>query len=99
MKDQYIVKPQKEHPLKNVWNDFPEFLEENSDVLTSTKIEDLIGQMFLPGEFYYYIINFADSTLSNYHKNILTMHGLKKYPEHLKEIIGLVHPEAGKPTK
>ncbi|MBN9313430.1 MAG: hypothetical protein J0I53_10315 [Chryseobacterium sp.] len=55
--------------------------------------------MFLPGEFYYYIINFADSTLSNYHKNIPTMHGLKKYPEHLKEIIGLVHPEAGKPTK
>ena len=93
MKDNYIVTPKKEHPLINVWNDFPKFLQDKSKILNPPKIEDLIGEIFSSGAIYYYTINFADSTLSNHHNNILTIHGLKELPKHLHEIIDLIHPE------
>lgn len=93
MEKNYTVKPQKEHPLQEVWNDFPEFLQENTKIISAPAIETVIGQIFAPGEFYYYTINFADSTLGKHHNNILKMHGLSQYPKHLDEIISLIHPE------
>jgi DNA-binding CsgD family transcriptional regulator len=49
--------------------------------------------MFAIGEFYYYVLNLTNSTVSHHHENILKLHGLKKYPQNLKEVIDLVHPD------
>ncbi|RNA63202.1 LuxR family transcriptional regulator [Chryseobacterium nematophagum] len=82
----------KVHPLIKVWNDYPELLQNTSDILPLPPIERIVGEVFAPGESYYYVINFADSTIGNHHPNILKMHGLKAYPNHLKDIIDLIHP-------
>lgn len=93
MGEKYKIKPAKEHPLINVWNDFPQFLQNNKAILPPPSMEELIGKIFALGEFYYYTINFADSTIVHPHQNILKMHGLQQYPQHLSEIIDLIHPE------
>ena len=94
MDKKYLAHPKKKHPLAQVWNSYPDFFQ-NKDIriLPAPSIERIIGEIFAPGQFYYYVINFADSTLCSHHENILTMHGLNKYPVHLKEIIDLIHPD------
>ncbi|MCJ7933266.1 MAG: helix-turn-helix transcriptional regulator [Chryseobacterium sp.] len=93
MKKIYLTQAKRQHPLLKVWNDYPEILQNANSILPYPSIESIIGEMFAPGKFYYYIINFADSTICNHHENILTMHGLNKYPVHLKEITDLIHPD------
>lgn len=61
--------------------------------ISPPSMERFIAEIFSPGEFYSYVLNITDSTLSHQHENILQMHGLKNYPNHLKEIIDLIHPE------
>lgn len=92
MDDKFLIDAEKPHLLVKVWNNYPEILQNGNEILPPPPIEKVIGDLFSMGEFYYYVINFADSTLSGHHPNILTMHGLKHYPHHLKEIIDLVHP-------
>lgn len=92
MDEKFLTDAEKPHLLVKVWNNYPEILQNGNEILPPPPIEKVIGDLFSMGEFYYYVINFADSTLSGHHPNILTMHGLKHYPHHLKEIIDLVHP-------
>lgn len=84
---------EKEHPLIEVWNTYPGVRKSNNNVLNRPPIESLIGEMFAIGQFYYYVLNLTNSTLSHHHENILKLHGLKKYPENLKEVIDLTHPD------
>lgn len=94
MKEKHIAKPIKKHPLSDVWNSHPDALSNNLSIaIPPPSIEKIIGEMFAVGEFYYYVINVANSTLSNHHENILKLHGLRKYPMHLKEILDLIHPD------
>nr|WP_315026503.1 LuxR C-terminal-related transcriptional regulator [uncultured Chryseobacterium sp.] len=93
MNKKFISKAKKHHPLIKVWNSYPEILQNNDIILPAPSIEHMIGEVFTPGKFYYYVINFADSTISSHHENILKIHGLSKYPTHLKEIIDLIHPD------
>lgn len=84
---------EKKHPLIEVWNTYPGARKEKKEVLIKPPIERIIGEMFAIGEFYYYVLNLTNSTLSHHHENILKLHGLKKFPENLKEVIDLTHPE------
>ncbi|WP_294236466.1 MULTISPECIES: response regulator transcription factor [Chryseobacterium] len=92
MTGKYITGAKSAHQLTDVWNDYPEILQNKRIQLAQPKIEDFIGGMFAPGEFYYYTIDFYDSTISGVHRNILKIHDLKNTPTHLKEIIDLIHP-------
>jgi DNA-binding CsgD family transcriptional regulator len=83
----------KKHPLLEIWNAYPGIRKENKQISDIPSVERIIGEMFAIGEFYYYVLNLTNSTLSHHHPNILKLHGLKKYPENLKEIIDLVHPD------
>lgn len=83
----------KKHLLIDVWNDYADVLNNKHQILSSPSIENIIGEMFALGEFYYYVINIGNSTLSNHHPNILKMHGIKNYPDNLDEIIDLIHPD------
>ncbi|WP_415328887.1 response regulator transcription factor [Chryseobacterium sp. MMS23-Vi53] len=84
---------EKNHPLIEVWNSYPGARKENKNISIIPPIERIIGEMFAIGEFYYYVLNLTNSTVSHHHENILKLHGLKKYPEHLKDIIDLTHPD------
>lgn len=93
MNKKFLTQAKKPHPLIKVWNNYPEILQNDNSILPSPAIESIIGEMFASGRFYYYVINFADSTICNLHEHILEIHGLSKYPTHLKEIIDLIHPD------
>ncbi|MCX8532708.1 response regulator transcription factor [Chryseobacterium luquanense] len=88
-----MKKSEENHPLIEIWKTFPGARNFNVLEYKVPPIERIIGEMFSVGEFYYYVLNLTDSTLTNHHENILKMHGLKKYPSHLKEIIDLIHPD------
>lgn len=81
------------HVLKKIWSQYSEFLNDKKQILKPPTIEKLLADIFTIGNFYYYTINIADSTLTNHHKNILNIHGLEKYPLNLQEIIELIHPD------
>lgn len=94
MDKKYNVKPIKKHVLENVWNSYPEALSNNvKSIPPPSTLQNIIGDVFALGEYYYYVINVFDSTVINFHPDILKIHGLKKYPKHLSEIINLIHPD------
>ena len=80
------------HPLVEVWNTYPG-VRKGRVILNIPPVERIIGEMFAIGEFYYYVLNLTNSTLSHHHKNILKLHGLSSFPENLKEVIDLTHPD------
>lgn len=84
---------EKKHPLVEVWNTYPGVRKENKTISVIPRIERIIGEMFAIGEFYYYVLNLTNSTISHHHENILKLHGLEEYPQNLKEIIDLTHPD------
>src|SRR5690606_18111933 len=81
------------HLLSKVWDDYPEIFGKENALLEVPSIENFIAAMFAVGEFYYYVINLCDGTVSNFHENVIRLHGLEQYPSHLKDIIDLIHPE------
>jgi len=83
----------KNHILSKVWEQFPDLMENESVIVKLPSIEKIIAEMFSVGEFYYYILNVTDSSLSNCSKSILKIHGLKDLPRHIGEILDLIHPD------
>lgn len=81
------------HVLNTVWEEFPESVGREIVAVNVPSFEKIIADLFSVGEFYYYVLNIADSSISNAHENVLKLHGLKAYPQHLHEIISLVHPD------
>lgn len=84
---------EKKHPLIEIWNAYPGERKENKNISNIPPIERIIGEMFAIGEFYYYVLNLTNSTISHHHENVLKLHGLTEYPQNLKEIIDLTHPD------
>ncbi|WP_294284499.1 helix-turn-helix transcriptional regulator [uncultured Chryseobacterium sp.] len=85
--------PEKKHALNDIWQSYSGERIENRHIANIPPIERIIGEMFAIGEFYYYVLNLTNSTVSNHHPNLLKIHGLKDYPENLKDIIDLTHPD------
>lgn len=83
--------PEDKHLLSQIWENFAG--EDKSKALTKPFIEKIIGEIFSIGNFYYYVVNLADSTISHHHKNILKIHGFSEYPIQLREILELIHPD------
>lgn len=79
--------------LIKTWERFPEiFSPEKGDVKTTNWV-DLIADFLFAGDYYYYVIDIVDQSLSSQHLNVLKTHGLTELPQHLQEIVNLVHPE------
>ncbi len=81
------------HPLMEVWENNPDVFTNKGTKLAAPTIENLFADFFSLGEFYYYILDVPNSTISNHHENILKMHGFKKNPQFLSDIIELIHPD------
>lgn len=84
---------EKKHSLIEVWDTYPGVRNPGREILKTPSIERIIGEMFAVGEFYYYLLNLTNSTLSHHHENILKLHGLTDYPKNLKEVLDLTHPD------
>lgn len=83
----------KRHVLNDVWEQYPDNLNEHYQTSGTPDVERILTGLFAVGEYYYYVIDMTNSSLSSFHERILTMHGLKNYPVHLKEVVDLVHPD------
>lgn len=83
--------PTEKHLLSQIWESIAS--QNKTQPLSQPSIEKVLGEMFSIGDFYYYVINLADSSISHHHKNILKIHNLADYPTHLSQIIELIHPE------
>ncbi|MGJ1197529.1 response regulator transcription factor [Sphingobacterium spiritivorum] len=81
------------HFLSDIWNNFPEVLSNKQKSNSSILTESIVNEMFCIGVSYYYNISIANGRVFNFHKNALTIHGLKSIPSNLQEIINLIHPE------
>ncbi len=81
------------HPLMEVWKNNPEVFTSKPSKLDSPTIEDLFADFFSLGHYYYYILDVPNSTVSHLNENILAMHGLRRYPTNLSDIIALIHPD------
>lgn len=88
-----MEKSEEKHPLVDLWTAYTGVRKSDGRMLEKPPIERIIGEMFAIGKYYYYVLNLADSTLTNHHENILKLHGLKEFPQHLKQIIDLIHPD------
>lgn len=95
MKEKQIAHLIKKHPLSDVWNSHPEALSNNNEeIVGPPPIEKIIGEMFAIGQFYYYVLNLANSTLSNHdptitthRKNILAKTNCNKVSELVKKAL------------
>ncbi len=83
----------KEHSLTPIWGKYPEIFSSNDLAMDASTIIDLISEIFLTGDYYYYLINIRAHELSHQHPNILHIHGLEFIPSQLQEIIDLIHPD------
>lgn len=82
------------HVLTQVWENEPELFElSGQHTKNEPPLERVFADYFALGPYYYYVVSLPGSTLSHHHENILKMHGLKKLPETLSEIIDLIHPD------
>lgn len=79
--------------LVKTWERFPEIFSPEKGEVKTTDWVDLIADFLFTGNYYYYVIDIADQSLSSQHKNILKTHGIKDLPQQLQQIVDLVHPE------
>jgi len=86
------MKPVK-HALNAIWDKYSLVLKNDYRNISIPNVKRYLADAFAMGPYYYYILNVTDSTLSGFHPHILTLHGLKEFPKHLKEIIDLIHPD------
>lgn len=66
----------KHHVLNSVWDSYSDMVNSEVQIISAPSIERFLADIFSPGEFYVYVLNITDSTLSNHHEHILKMHGL-----------------------
>lgn len=80
------------HLLKDIWEKNPSFSK--SPALTcQPHIEKILADFFSIGPYYYYALECVEGKISCHHQNMLRMHGLKRFPNFVHEVIDLVHPE------
>lgn len=82
-----------QHALIPIWKKYPEIFASEEMVVSNEPILKLLSEIFIGGDFYYYIIDTQRQTLSFQHPNLCSIHGLITMPTHLQHIINLIHPE------
>lgn len=83
----------REHSLAPIWEKYPEIFSSDDLTVDASKILELISEIFITGDYYYYLINIRIQELSHQHPNIVHIHGLEIAPTQLQDIIDLIHPD------
>lgn len=83
----------RKHLLTPVWGKFPELFSPGDSQLQPIDIQRLVSELFVIGDYYHFLIDFRDQTLSHPCPKICNVHGLEHLPENLQQIIELTHPD------
>ncbi|PUV22857.1 LuxR C-terminal-related transcriptional regulator [Sphingobacterium athyrii] len=83
----------KEHSLIPIWEKYPEIFSSEDTVIDAAAIVELISEIFITGDYYYYLIDILKQQLSHQHPQLCIIHGLATVPSHLQEIIDLIHSD------
>jgi DNA-binding CsgD family transcriptional regulator len=84
---------QEEHSLVPIWAKIPEIFSPEKIAVDQCQILELISELFIVGDYYYYLIDIHKQTLSHHHPRLCSIHGLSANPTGLQEIIDLIHPD------
>ncbi|NGM66234.1 LuxR C-terminal-related transcriptional regulator [Sphingobacterium sp. SGR-19] len=82
-----------EHTLLPIWEKYPAIFSSEEATENNESVTALLSDIFVGGDFYYYLIDIRQQTLSHQHPNLCKIHGLTSQPKHLQHIINLIHPE------
>jgi DNA-binding CsgD family transcriptional regulator len=81
------------HLLIPIWKKFPEIFAPESTELAPIDILNLISELFVVGDYYYFVIDFQNYTLHSHSPHLCAIHGLENIPAHLQQILDLTHPD------
>lgn len=84
---------QKKHGLMPIWDKAPEIFSPEDVIVDQDHILELISDIFIVGDYYYYLIDIHRQMLSHHHPRLCSIHGLAADPIGLQEIIDLIHPD------
>ncbi len=79
--------------LSKIWESLPTVFSNEPIEIDSTKLIKILSGIMLLGDYYHYILNLSQQTLSHQHPNLLQIHNIQEQPEHLQGIIDLIHPD------
>lgn len=82
-----------EHSLTPIWEKYPKIFSSDNTTVDPAAILDLISEIFIASDYYYYLIDIQKHELTHQHPNICELHGLTTIPTRLQEIIDLIHPD------
>lgn len=80
-------------PLTSVWNKFPEIFLPDETALSKVDVMQLISELFVVGDYYYFLIDFLNKNLIHHNADICSIHGLDNAPVDLQQTIDLIHPD------
>jgi DNA-binding CsgD family transcriptional regulator len=81
------------HLLKPVWDKFPQIFDADYTSLPAVDLLKLISEIFVVGDYYYFLIDFLENRLKQPSPNLCAMHGLSDFPANLQGILDLIHPD------
>ncbi|PRD49037.1 LuxR C-terminal-related transcriptional regulator [Sphingobacterium haloxyli] len=84
---------ERQHLLSELWGSYPAYLADERNALSAHSVGKHLADILAIGPCYYYTIHVADYSLHHPADTILSIHGIKKYPETLQQIIDLIHPD------
>lgn len=88
-----IMKKANNHLLLSVWKKFPEIFAAENTEFAPADITKLISEIFVVGDYYYFLIDFHNYTLHNHSPKLSTIHGLESTLSHLQLVLDLIHPD------
>jgi len=83
----------KNYTLKPIWEKFDTIFSSDELVIDNSEVIRHISESLIVGDFYYYVIDIPKQALSCQHANLCEIHSLSEVPQHLQEIIDLIHPD------
>lgn len=82
-----------DHLLANLWESYSGAISRKKSAVEIHDISKNLIDAFALGSYYYFIVNMHDYSISQCSDSILDIHGGKKIPKSLREVIDLVHPD------
>ena len=81
------------HALQPIWKKVGSIFSTEQNDSPAADIAARLSEVLVIGEFYYYLIDIHTQALTMQHPKLCTIHGLQQVPDHLQQVIELIHPD------